>query len=224
MKKFLIFLIVVGLGVGGYFGYKYISNNMKYGEIKKGWYIEIKLDEIKIREDASTKSEVLGKAKKGELYKVLDVVTDQKIYYWYKVDYKGKEAFIASEKNVAFNDENEQDEKKRPWVKDVNNPNDIKSPEIFYNDKVYHVESIDKIDYKHLRIVDDNDKHKITHIIYHEVNPYSNVDQYWILYNVEDDAGNKSSKLQNISFDINPDESQVIDFKEYNNPNSENDN
>lgn len=203
MKKFFTFILIVILGIGAYFIYKNIQNKKYIEEVKKGWYVEIIYDQpINVRDLPSTDGEILGKAKKGEVYKVLDVNTEGKIYYWYKIEYKGEEGWIASGKKIH-------------WVKDVGNPNDIADPVIKYYDSVYKVVSINDINYKHLEVIEDTDTYTITHKVYHEVNPTENIDQYWIEYTITDGAGKSSSKLQKIEFEERPDESQVIDFAEY---------
>lgn len=203
MKKFFTFLLLVGIGIGGYFVIKNIQNKKYIEEVKKGWYVEIIHEQpINVRDMPSTDGESLGKVKKGEFYKVLDVNTESKIYYWYKIEYKGDEGWIASGKKVH-------------WVKDINNPNDIADPVIKYYDDVYKVVSIDDINYKHLEVIEDSDKYTITHKIYHEVNPTEGIDQYWIEYTIVDGAGKSSSKLQKIEFAERPDESKVLDFTEY---------
>lgn len=200
MKKFFTFLFIVVLGVAGYFGFKKIKNDKYIEEVKNGWYVEVIYnDPINVRDMPSTDGENIGKAKKGEFYKVLDIDTSKKIYNWYKIEYKGEEGWIASGKKVH-------------WVKDVNNPNDIAVPEIKYYENVYKVVSIDDINYKHLEVIEDTDKYEITHKIYHEVNPSEFIDQYWIEYTITDGAGKSSSKLQKIEFEEKPDESKVLDF------------
>ena len=203
MKKLFLFLLVVILAILGYFELKKVEEKKYIEEVKKGWYIEITYDQpINVRDIPSTEGEVLGKAKKGEVYKVLDVKTDAKTYYWYKVEYKNDIGYIASGKKIH-------------WVNDVNNPNDIAVPIIKYYDSVYKVVSIDDINYKHLEVIEDTDKYTITHVVYHEVNPSEGINQYWIEYTITDGAGKSSSKLQKIEFEEKPDESKVVDFSEY---------
>ena len=200
MKKLFIFLILVGLGVLGYYGIKKIKHDKYVEEVKKGWHVVITYDQpINVRSIPSTDGESLGKVKKGEVYKVLDINYEGKIYYWYKIEYKGEPGWIASGK-------------KNHWVDDVGNPNDIADPVIKYYDSVYKVVSIDDINYKHLEVVEDSNKYEITHKVYHEVNPAENIDQYWIEYTIVDGAGKSSSKLQKIEFEERPDESRVTDF------------
>ena len=188
-------------GVSGYFILKNMHNNAEIEDIKKGWYIEITYDEpINVRESAKTKSDSLGTVSKGEVYKVLDVDTSQSVYYWYKIDYKGKTGWVASGK-------------KNHWVKDVNNPNDIAVPEIKFDSDVYYVTSIDDINYRHLTIIEDTDNYEISHTVYHEIKQTEGIDQYWIVYTVTDGAGKTSTpKTQKIVFAEKPDESLVEDF------------
>ncbi len=203
MKRFLIFMVIVIVGVLTYFGIKQVMENKKISEIKKGWYVEITYDEpIRVRETANTKGKEIGAVNKGEVYKVLEVNLDSNIYYWYKIAYKDTEGWIASRRN-------------KPWVNDVNNPTDIAVPEVKFKNDVYKVRSIDDITYKHLEVVEDTDNYTITHKIYHEVKPSEFIDQYWILYTITDGAGKSSSKMQKIEFDIKPNEDAVLDFNDY---------
>ena len=206
MKKFFVWLIIIGVIVGsvfGYFKFKELKEKERIKEIKKGWYVEITYDTpINVRTNPKTNAEAIGKVNKGEVYKVLDVNMESSAYYWYKIEFEDTEGWIASGKKIH-------------WVKDVNNPNDIATPVIKYYDDVYKVVSIKDINYKHLEIVEDTDKYEITHIVYHEVKKSEFIDQYWILYTITDGADKSSSKLQKIEFEEKPDESEVVDFKEY---------
>ena len=207
MKKLFIWLLIIAGIVGGIFGYFYIKDlkeQERIEEIKKGWYVEITYkDPINVRKSSSTNAEAIGKVNKGEIYKVLDVdMETSSAYYWYKIEFGDKIGWIASGKKIH-------------WVKDVNNPNDIATPVIKYYDDVYKVVSIDDINYKHLEVVEDTDDYEITHIVYHEVKKSEFIDQYWILYTITDGAGKSSSKLQKIEFEEKPEESEVVDFKEY---------
>jgi len=203
VKKFFLFVFIVIACVFAYFGYQKIEEKKYIEEVKKGWYVEVIHDDgINVRDLPSTDGEILGKAKKGDVYKVLDIKTDAKTYYWYKIEYKHDIAYIASGKKIH-------------WVNDINNPNDIAVPIIKYYDNIYKVVSIDDINYKHLEVVEDTDIYTITHVVYHEVNPSENINQYWINYTITDGAGKSSSKLQKIEFEEKPDESKVKDFTEY---------
>ena len=54
MKKFIIILVILGVLIGGFFGYKLVSKKIEEArieKIKEGWYIEIKIDKVKIRKD-----------------------------------------------------------------------------------------------------------------------------------------------------------------------------
>ena len=203
MKRFFIFVFLVIIGVLCYFGVKKVKHDKYVEEVKKGWHVVITYDQpINVRSIPSTDGDSLGKVKKGEVYKVLDINYEGKIYYWYKIEYKDDVGWIASGK-------------KNHWVDDVGNPNDIADPVIKYYDAVYKVVSIDDINYKHLEVIEDSSEYKITHQVYHEVNPTEHIDQYWIEYTITDGAGKSSSKLQKIEFEETPDESRVIDFSEY---------
>ena len=206
MKSFkmsvICLLVVVGLVVGYFLG-KNLIEMKRISNIKKGWYIEIIYDpSINVRTLPSTKGKLIGKANKGEVYKVIDINLDDKSFYWYQVKYGKWDGWIASGR-------------KNHWVKDVNNPNDIAIPEIVFKESSYKVKSINDINYKHLEIIEDTDDYTITHVVYHEYYPNTYIDQYWINYTVTDGAGKSSSKMQKIEFIEKPDESQVKDFSEY---------
>lgn len=198
---FVILVLIFG-GVGGYFVIKKVKEEARIEEIKKGWYVEITSEYINVRDDAHANANSLGKVYEGEVYEVLDMNFDNISYYWYKIDYKGNEAWIASKR-------------KSPYLKDYNNPTDIAIPIIKYYDDVYNVVNISEINYKHLEVVEDRDEYEITHKVYHEVVPSKYIDQYWIEYTITDAAGKSSSKLQKIEFEENPSEDDVIDFDEY---------
>ena len=203
MKNFgicMALLFILFGSIGGYFLIRNITENKRIEKIKKGWYVEIIYDlPINIRDIPSAKGESLGFVKKGEIYKVLDINNESKVYNWYKIEFKDGTGWIASGKA-------------KHWVNDVNNPNDIAVPEIRYSENVYKVVSINDINYKHLEVIEDTDVYTITHEVYHEVDPTRYIDQYWIKYTITDGAGKSSSKLQRIEFEETPDESKVSDF------------
>lgn len=203
MKKFSVFIIIIlliGGGIGGYFLIKNIKEKERIAEIKNGWYIEITYDDpIKVRTIPSTSGKIWGEVKKGEIYQVLDINLESKTYYWYKIDFNGHEGWVASGR-------------KKHWVNDVNNPTDIAVPQIIFRDDVYRIATINDINYKHLEVIEDTDKYEITHKVYHEVDYSRNIDQYWIRYTITDGVGKSSSKVQKIEFGTNPDESLVEDF------------
>lgn len=202
MKNVLICLLIVVVlfgGVGGYIVIKNLKEEARIEEIKKGWYVEITNDYINVRDDAHANANLLGTVKEGEVFKVLDMNFDNTSYYWYKIEYKKGEAWIASKR-------------KAPFVNDYNNPTDIAVPEIKFQDNIYKVVSIDDINYKHLEVVEDRDEYEITHEIYHEVKKSEYIDQYWIYYTITDAAGKSSSKLQKIEFEEEPSEDEVLDF------------
>ena len=207
MKNTLICLLILVLvfgGGGGYFFFKEQQEEKRIAEIKKGWYVEITDEYINVRDQASTNGKELGKANKGEVYKVLEMDFSNISYYWYKIDYNGTNAWVASKR-------------KDPFLKDHNNPTDIADPVIKYYEDVYYVANINEINYKHLEVVEDKEEYEITHVVYHEYKPSEHKDQYWILYTVTDAVGKSSSKLQKIVFEERPSEDEVLDFSEYRN-------
>lgn len=205
MKKLLIIFVIILVIGGSYFGYKTFNSKKSasaIAEIKKGWYIEVKNETVKIRKEADRNSSILSEAKKGEVYKV-DEMTG-KNNHWYHIEYeKGKYGWIANPKNSNY-------------LLDVNNPEDIASPTIKFDEKTYFVDSIDKINYDQITVTDDKPGVKVEHQVYHEVNNLDNKDQYWILYTATDAVGKKTTKLQKIEFNKKPAESEVLDFSKLN--------
>ena len=204
MKKgFTIFLILVALiGVG--YGVKKVvdkkQEEKRIAEVKKGWHVEILTDFINVREKPDRYSYSPTTVKKGEVYKVIENDLNDPNLYWYLVEFKdGSEGWIANNTSGTY-------------LKDNNNPNDVAIPIIKYDEEIYHVVSIDDINYDHLRVWDDKDDYKITHVVYHEVNKAKKINQYWINYTITDASGKYSSKLQKIEFEITPDEKDVVDF------------
>ena len=202
MKKVWKILIVVLVIACGVLIFLRIKEKKRIENIKKGWYIEITSDYINVRNEPDRNSALLGKVKKGEVYKAVDFKESAGSLYWYKIEFEKKEAWVGTSKT-------------KPWLKDVNNPEDIATPYIKYFKDVYKVHSIDDIKYDHLKVIDDRNDYKIEHVVYHEVVPEDFIDQYWINYTVTDAAGKSSSKLQKIEFDIKPEENEVINFDDY---------
>lgn len=206
MKKFLVILIILLLIGGGFFTYKYIQNKKeeaRISEIKKGWYLEILTDELNVREKGSKNSNLLKTVKKGDIFKVLDVEVLGNNSFWYKIEYEDdKVGFVYNTKALNY-------------LEDYNNPKDIASPILKFNENVYYVDSIDDINYDHLYVWDDKPNYEVTHKVYHEVGVDfngKNIDQYWIQYTITDGVGNTDSKLQKIVFTNRPSEDQVYNF------------
>ena len=206
MKKFLVILIILLLIGGGFFAYKYISNEKekdRIAEIKKGWYLEIITEELNVREKGSKNSNLLKTVQKGDIFKVLDVEVLGNNSFWYKIEYEDdKVGFVYNTKSLNY-------------LEDYNNPKDIASPILKFNENVYYVDSIDDINYDHLYVWDDKPNYEVTHKVYHEVGVDfngKNIDQYWIQYTITDGVGNTDSKLQKIVFTNKPSEDQVYNF------------
>lgn len=206
MKKFLVILIILLLIGGGFFAYKYISiekGKDRIAEIKKGWYLEIITEELNVREKGSKNSKLLKTVQKGDIFKVLDVEVLGNNSFWYKIEYEDdKVGFVYNTKSLNY-------------LEDYNNPKDIASPILKFNENVYYVDSIDDINYDHLYVWDDKPNYEVTHKVYHEVGVDfngKNIDQYWIQYTITDGVGNTDSKLQKIVFTNKPSEDQVYNF------------
>lgn len=210
MKNFFKFVLIIAIIAGVFFGVKwfikYNSEQHRIAEIKKGWYVEVNIKKLNVRQDHDKYSAFLGEVKKGEVFTVLDVYTGG-VMTWYKIEYHGK---YAGDTGWIANDS------KHTYLSDVNSPKDIYKPTIKFDSDVYYVNSIDDINYDHLEVWDDKPDYKVTHKVYHEVKESEGIDQYWIRYTVTDKAGNETSKTQKIIFQIKPSENKVIDFNEYN--------
>lgn len=210
MKKFFTVLLIVLLLGGAIFGIKKVIDNKKEAkrimEVKKGWYVEILTEYINVREEPNQYSynpKDHPKVYQNEVYKVLDYNNSNSDFYWYKIEFKdGFTAWIANNRSGNY-------------LKDYNSQIDIATPSIKYEEEVYHVVKIEDINYNHLIAWDDRDGYKITHTVYHELDPSQNKDQYWIKYTITDASGKHASKTQKIEFEIKPDESKVTNFIEY---------
>ena len=203
MKKFLIVLLILAIiGGGGYGAYYFFfaSNELDEEKIKNGWHIEVVNDYINIRKEASASSEILGQVNKGEVYSVVKVEDIGNNTFWYNIEYeKDKFGWVFNSSTTNY-------------LKDVNNPEDIASPSIVFEDDVYHVASIDDINYDHLEVTDDKPGVTVSHRIYCERNVNGQSDQYWIQYIAEDASGKTTTKLQKIQFDELPSDEEVLDF------------
>lgn len=204
LKKLVIILIIIGVLVGGFFGYRFVSGKIedaRIEKIKEGWHIEISNEFVKIRKDSDRNSAELGEAKKGDVYKV-DDMENYGGNRWYHIEYaKDKWGWICNPKGTEY-------------IDDGNNPDDIAYPTIKFFDAVYYVDSIDDINYDHIEVTDDREGVTVTHKVYHEVDEEQNKDQYWIQYIATDAVGKVTKKVQKIEFNKKPSEDQVLDFKD----------
>ena len=222
---FLIILLVAILGVGGYFGYKKWQDS-------RAFKIEILIDEINVREEASLYSNKVGEVRKGQIYNVLDIDLKDNRYVWYYIKLQnGNYGWIATGRNNRY-------------VKEMNNPEgegeedyeaDYGNPKISFETNEVNFEDLSSINYDHLTVKDDsnceliakknykkakerNPKQKycqVSHEVFYEEDPVdSDIPQYWIQYTVVDEAGNSSSKVQKIIFLKEPDPKTVKDFSE----------
>lgn len=203
MKKFFVFILIVGIIVLGYFSVTKFLAAQELKNLKDGWYVEIVNEYINIREKPDRYSNSYSKVHKGEVYKVLDINLENKNNFWYHIQIdKKKTGWIANPRTEKY-------------LIDHNNPSDIAIPIIKLSGKEYRVNSIKDISYDHLTLWDDREGYEVTHIVYHEYKAKEDVDQYWIKYTITDKAGKSSSKTEKIFFTITPDEKDVVDFSKY---------
>lgn len=174
MKRFIIYIsILIMVGV--------IFIIISLNKDTSKWEAHITLYEINVRQAPTTDSKKVGGVFKGQVYKTVEMTEDD-TYFWYKIKYKGDYGWIASDKSD-------------PYLKDINNPNDIEAPIIKYFEDEYTVDYIEDIDYSHLEITDNNNYYTITHNI--SVEDYNN-DIYWITYIAKDYSGNVTKKTQRL--------------------------
>lgn len=196
-----------------FLGYKGISTIIaSHNKDDANWKVEITNNYINVRSKPSSRETKIGEVKKKEKYNILEIYLEDNNYVWYKINFKGKDGWIASSRD-------------NPYVKEINNPNiedtdsvdykiDYKKPELRFYDNVYNTYDINSINYDHLDIKDDS-PYMISHTIYYEEHPIdTEIPQYWIRYTVTDKFGNSISKVQKIEFTVEPSQSEVKDFSE----------
>lgn len=208
MKKFVSFILICVVLFGAFTVAKKVIHKIHFDnymkEVKEGWYVEVLIDELNIREEATQFSNAIGVAKKGELYKVLDYEVGNDNKYWFHIElYNKGKGWVANPKTGSKN------------LEDHNGTIDVATPTVSFKDAVYHVISIKDINYDHLKLWDDREDYKVTHQVYHEVDESQNIDQYWIKYTITDASGKSSSKTQKIVFEQKPSEDEVLDFSEH---------
>lgn len=187
---FLIIIIVLGIVL-----FPIIKERMRIAKIKSSWYLEVTHDYINVREQATAWTNVIGKVEKGEVFAILDYEVSGNTY-WYKIRLSsGDIGWVANPV-------------KTPYLETHNLDKDIEKPIITFTKDEYKVNSIEDINYKHLKVSDDSGEYEITHKVYYE----EKEDQYWIVYRAEDKAGNYAEKTQSIIFKTKPSSSKVLDF------------
>jgi len=208
VKWIIIILVFAGMGFGIYKIYDYFQKE------KNAWKIEIINDYVNIRSKPSIYEGLIKKARKGDVFKVLEINLDDGKYVWYKVNLgSGSSGWISSDRD-------------NPYVKEINNPNekeggndyfiDYKNPILRFYQEEYHVLDMGSINYNHLFIKDDSE-YTVSHEVYYEEHPKDQDEpQYWIKYIVVDKFGNRTSKMQKIIFEQEPNSSDVKKFEELN--------
>jgi hypothetical protein len=204
VKKVLVFLLLVII-VGGVIMKTYMNKQKaieRMANIEKGWHVKITNTYINVRKEPNTYSEVLDKVEKDGKYEVLDINLENNIYIWYYIKLNDKNSgWIASKRS-------------NPYLIDYNNPNDIARPILKFSRETYYVDSINDINYDHLEVWDDKNDFEITHKVYKEIKD-DGEQQYWIVYKVEDGSGKTTSKTQKIIFLNEPEDNEVLDFKDF---------
>ncbi|MCR4581467.1 MAG: SH3 domain-containing protein [Bacilli bacterium] len=235
MKKLLKFLIVIAVVFGGlYYGIVYIRNKNKQeafnAEIKEGMYLEViyegkcvtkfqlsnqednkqcEEDSVPVRLSPTANSKQIGTAKKGEIFKIEEVDETDGYYVWFRIVFQHnyKEPYKAGYIAQPRRGENKN-------VKIYNASLDYSSPTISFSEDEYHVDSIDAINYDHLKVWDDQPGYTITHEVYIERKPTDRPGpQYWIKYTVTDKVGKTDSRIQRIIFTNPPSDNLVKDFE-----------
>lgn len=169
--KIFIIIPVVGIVLtGGYVAYtkiiktdneeKVVQANARDTSVKQ---LKIITDYINIRENKDTKSEVLGKVYKDEIYTIISE-EETELYHWYEIKTaNGVTGYIAGndeyvtilgdedEKPTATNQSNSRDESKRQLIIkteyiNIRKEKDTKSDVIgkVYKDEIYTIISEDK--------------------------------------------------------------------------------
>lgn len=107
-KKFFIIVLFFTIELVSTIIIAYFNNKDIYKETiiqaNSEFQIRVINDYINIRKSQSTESEILGEVMKDDIYNVLDVYGGDN-YIWYKIDYKGKIGYIASDRNNPYIEE-----------------------------------------------------------------------------------------------------------------------
>ena len=154
--------------------------------ICSSWYIEVAIDYINVREDASSLSTRLTKVKKGQVYKVLDLVNKKKDKecFWYHIELKdNKQGYVCNPKG---------DSNRGKYLIDHNDPTDLYTPTITYkedakfNNKSWNVYEGKQNDGKNMInyvIKYNNDVYSITFISDKDIKNFVNLFMENVNYN-----------------------------------------
>jgi hypothetical protein len=240
--KFLLVIAIIGCAV--YFPIKGIRDKnreqARLDKIKEGMYIKIvyedttecktrfqlsnqdsnvqneecKKIELAVREAPTQASKELGKAKKDEIYKVVEVEETDENYVWFRIVYqknwkdKYQEGYIAQPRSS-----------KTKYVEPYGIEFDYSAPTIACKDydctKDYEVESIDDINTDDVIAWDDQEGKKVTFEVFIEREPTDRPGpQYWVKWTVTDKKGKSASVKQRVIFKFPPSDSKVKDFSQ----------
>ena len=206
MKKGIFWFMVIVLLI---IGSLYIAYKTTLNKDNQLWKVEIVNTYINVRDNNNLAATKIKSVKKGQEFNVISTYLEDSYYVWYEIEVDAyTKGWISSERN-------------NPYVKEINNPNQIDEksyfidyicPVIKYFDEIYYVSDIESISYDHLTI-EDTSEYEITSTIYFDEFPKDRAEsQYFIKYKVVDSFGNVSSKIQKIEFIENPSIDQVLDI------------
>lgn len=96
---------------------------LTYKEKEKNGIDQLKVtrDFINVREKPSTKSEIVGKVYKGDIFNIIEIYEKEE-YIWYRIKYNGEECFVASSieepyVKIIYNNSNKNTNNKEIYLK-----------------------------------------------------------------------------------------------------------
>ena len=97
--------------------------SLTYKEKEKNGIDQLKVtrDFINVREKPSTKSEIVGKVYKGDIFNIIEIYEKEE-YIWYRIKYNGEERFVASSieepyVKIIYNNSNKNTNNKEIYLK-----------------------------------------------------------------------------------------------------------
>ncbi len=224
MKKIIAWiLILAALAGAGYGAYQYYLHatawrvEVIYEHKDINGNVSMRDSVVNVRKEPLTgNTEIVAQITLGEVYKVVDFEGERDPgFVWYKIEYeKDKFGWVGNPRDVTAT----------PNLKEINNPYnraddsylvDYGAPVIKYQEAVYEVYDLNSINYEHLTVEDVSD-YEVTHKVYieHKSTDSGPIIQYWIQYIATDEAGLSSEKVQQVIFEVAPDESELLPFEE----------
>lgn len=154
----------------------------KSNELNDKFQVEVTIDKINIRKDASTKSDIIGKVIKGNIYTVNDYIVTNN-YIWFKIKTNNNiEGYIASDK-------------KSPYVKYLNGNVDIEGPKIVKKQNKIEIENRNELNEDKIKevldITDDSDNFKINYEVNYDKS--NNGRMFPVTITATDESNNSTS-------------------------------